>query len=398
MKRSIKNIIKNLNTYLFAIFFIAILTLLLILEEQFSFQKIEIVKDEQKIAKELFYLDTKNKASSLIELNSKSAQLQQNINKLKLIHKYNFTSIYILNNSKEYMQDLSLLSKYSTDFTHKLHEALLKDAQNNKDMKNSYYKLQAELQNIIMKHLKYDYEKYIITKYTTFFIFVIIAILTFLYRRALYRIYEDISFLFQVDKDHTNYEIYSLEADAIALRMNRKATTNQTSTAFIDQVTGINNYKGMLNSYSSKKHTKENNFTSVAVLEIDNFSKTKKPFSQEVVQAILKKVAYTISLYEEPADTIARTDYNQFTIILSRASKEQLFKDTDTIRESIAELKINIPQIGTTQITVTGGFVVKPNHSSLENAIKGAIDILKYAQSTTKNQILRATDPTTKLK
>ena len=88
----------------------------------------------------------------------------------------------------------------------------------------------------------------------------------------------------------------------------------------------------------------------------------------------MKKIAYTISLYEQPVDVIARTDYNQYTIILSRPSKEQCFKDADLIRESIADLKFNVPNVGTERITVTGGHIIKPNNTALDEAIKQAKD------------------------
>jgi len=77
--------------------------------------------------------------------------------------------------------------------------------------------------------------------------------------------------------------MYSLEADAIYMRMNRKAVVTDNPT-MIDPVTGINNHKGMLSSYSNKKNLKDSNFTSVTILEIDNFSKTKRTFSQELTQ------------------------------------------------------------------------------------------------------------------
>lgn len=175
------------------------------------------------------------------------------------------------------------------------------------------------------------------------------------------------------------------------MRMNRKNVTTDNPT-MIDPVTDINNHKGMVNSYSNKKNLKDSNFTAVTILEIDNFSKTKRAFSQEMTQSILKKLAYTISLHEQAVDVIARTDYNQFTLILSRASKEQAFKDTELIRQSIEELKFNEPNKGPVVITVSGGFVIKPNNSNLEEAMRQAKEILHYAKSMGTNRILQTRD------
>jgi diguanylate cyclase (GGDEF)-like protein len=214
---------------------------------------------------------------------------------------------------------------------------------------------------------------------------------TIWYRRRLNYIYKDIEYLYQIDKGKKSHEIFSLEADAISLRMNRKSVTTDNAS-MIDPVTGINNHKGMLNTYSTKKGLKDSNFTSVTILEIDNFSKSRRTFSQEITQAMLKKVAYTISLHELPIDVIARTDYNQFTLILSRPSKEQSFKDVELIRQSISELKFNIPNKGPTNITVSGGFVIKPNNTNLDEALKQAYEILKYAKTTGINKILQTRD------
>jgi len=196
---------------------------------------------------------------------------------------------------------------------------------------------------------------------------------------------------FKLEKNKSGYDIFSLEADAIALRMNRKSNVSDNPN-LIDPVTGINNYKGLAHSYTHKKSLKDSNFTSVTLLEIDNFSKSKRVFPQEIAQAMLKKVAYTISLHEQPVDVIARTDYNQFTIILSRPSKEQAFKEVDLIRAGISELKFNIPETGPVSITVSGGFIVKPNNTSLEEGIRQAKEILNYAKSIGKNKLLQVKD------
>jgi diguanylate cyclase (GGDEF)-like protein len=207
----------------------------------------------------------------------------------------------------------------------------------------------------------------------------------------LYAIYKDIEYLYQIDKNKNAYAIFSIEADGIALRMNRK-TVNSDNPNMLDPITGINNHKGMINAYSQKKNLRNSNFTAVTVFEIDNFSKSKRAFSQELTQAILKKVAYTISLHEQPVDVIARTDYNQFTLIFSRISKEQAFKDVDLIRESIAELKFPGLEQGGTIITLSGGFIIKPNNTNLDEAMKQAKEILAYAKKTGTNRVLRTRD------
>ncbi|MBD3796768.1 MAG: diguanylate cyclase [Campylobacterales bacterium] len=404
MKSSIKKIFKGLKTYLFFLFLMVSVLVLFVFEHDMSFQKVTNLEEQKEIVKKLSQLDKSDVELALIQFNGKSTQLHQDIDKLAMIYKYNITERYLVGNSNEYMADINQLSalvENSNNAAHTYYEDILKNKTVNEiteeeikakeELETSLQNMTHHIDQMLLKHIKYDETKFFIIQYISFTLFVIVMFFTFLYRSRLTKIYKDIEFLYQVDKDKKNYEIFSIEADAIALRMNRKVITNDNPT-MLDKVTGINNYKGMLNSYSHKKGLKDSNFTSVTVIDIDNFSKTKRPYPQDVTQSILKKVAYTISLHEQPVDVIARTDYNQYTIILSRPTKEQCYKDVELIRESIADLKFNVPGVGTEHITVTGGHVIKPNNTNLEEAIKQAKEIQNYAKTTGSNKIFQTRD------
>ncbi|WP_428739638.1 diguanylate cyclase [Sulfurimonas sp.] len=394
-----------MKTYLIFVFFVFSILMFFVFEHTMSYKKINNLENQKSIVHKLSQLDKNDIELALIQFNGKSTQLHQEIDKLMMYYKYNFSEDYILDNSNEYRADVNQLSKLTDTFNedaHVYYEDILKNKKENlketdeeieakKALDDSLSAVITHINNMLLKHIKYDEQKFSIIQDISIVAFIIVLFFTFWYRYRLNKIYKDIEFLYQVDKDKKGYEIFSIEADAIALRMNRKVITNDNPT-MLDKVTGINNYKGMLNSYSHKKGLKDSNFTSVTVINIDNFSKTHRPYPQDITQSILKKVAYTISLYEQPVDVIARTDYNQYTIILSRSTKEQCFKDVELIRESIADLKFNVPNVGTERITVTGGHVNKPNNTNLEEAIKQAKEILNYAITTGKNKIFQTRD------
>jgi len=397
MKQSIKKIFQNLNNYLFFVLFVALVGTLLVLEHSLSFDKVDNLNNQKKVISTLTKLNKSDLELALIQFNGKSTQLHQDIDKLRMMYKYAIIDKYILGNGKEYFEDLDRLSKLTDEFNLSA-KAYYVDTNNKKleiktkiQLDNALQAINQHIDTMLLKNISYSEAKFKLTKDAVIVIFVLILLATFWYRKMINSIYKDISFLQQADKNRKTYNIFSQEVDAISLRMNRKNIVNDNPD-MLDQVTDINNYKGMLNSYSQKKNLKDSNFTSVTVLEIDNFSKSNRTFPQDVVQSILKKVAYTISLHEQPVDVIGRTDYNQFTIILSRASKEQSFKDVELIRESINELKFHIPNHGSTKITVSGGFIVKPNNTSLDEAMKQSKEILKYAQSTGANRILQTRD------
>jgi len=97
-------------------------------------------------------------------------------------------------------------------------------------------------------------------------------------------------------------------------------------------------------------------------------------------------------LHEKSTDIIARTDYNQFTLLFSRKSQEQLFKDIDLVRQSISEIKLISPDKETISLTVSGGFIIKTNNSSLEDSIRKAKELLKQARELGVNKILQTKD------
>jgi len=390
MKSSIKNIFKNLTNYLFFLFFISFLALLIILEQQLSFYKIETLTNDKTIIKKVIESHETDKDLALIQLNAQNVKLLQSVEKLKFLYKYNIFEKLILQNTTEYMQALKKLTILIQNFNRLTHKYYTKNTRE-KEHLHAFKALNEQLNKMIFQAMQYNHEKFELIKYVVAIAFFLIFLATFWYRKVLKSIYADINYLFQVNKTNSDYTIYSMEADAIALRMNRKNQL-QENPNFIDAVTALNNYKGLLNAYSHKKSIKNSNYTSVTILEIDNFSKSKHIFSQEIVEAMLKKVAYTISLHEQPADITARSDYNQFTLIFSRATKEQAFKEIDLIRESIAELKFHIPNKGAIQITVSGGFLIKPSNSSIEEALKQTNRILEYAKSIGKNKILQMRD------
>ncbi|MFT7860425.1 MAG: diguanylate cyclase [Sulfurimonas sp.] len=404
MKSSIKKIFKSLKTYLFFLFLMVTVLILFVFEHDLSIQKINNLEEQKEIVTKLTQLDKSDINLALIQFNGKSTQLHQEIDKLMVIYKYNVTEQYLLSNREEYMADLNKLSQLIDGFNaaaNRYYNDILKnktlskptdeEIEAEKALNSSLSTVLNHINSMMLKHINYDKRKFTVIENISIALFVIVAFFTLLYRRRLTQIYKDIEYLYQIDKDKKGYEIFSLEADAIALRMNRKSVGTD-NPAMLDKVTGINNYKGMLNAYSHKKGLKDSNFTSVTVLDIDNFSKTNRPYPQDITQSILKKIAYTISLYEQPVDVIARTDYNQYTIILSRTTKEQCYKDVELIRESIADLKFNIPDVGTQRVTVTGGHVVKPTNTSIEEAIKQAKEIQNYAKSTGTNKIFQTRD------
>jgi len=399
MKHSIKKIFQNLNIYMLIVLFISFIALALTLEHKLSVNKVKNLNTQKNIILSLTQLDKEDIDLALVIFQGNSAQLNRDIDKLRNSYKYNVTGKYLLENATAYDQDLKKLRDLVNIFNKSAYENLqtrtlkkdkaAKEKIAKENLQKSLYAVNAHIDEMIIEDMKYNEALFMLFEKFILFSFAFVLMGTLWYRKRINDIYKDIEFLSSTEKNYAVYQIFSIEGDAISQRMKRKVVTTD-NPAFIDQITGINNQKGMINAYGDKKGMKEENFTSVTVIEIDNFSKSNRAYDQELTHSILKKIAFTISLHEQATDVIARTDYNQFTIVFSRASKEQSYKDVDIIRQSISELKFKTPK--GENVTVSGGYVIKPGHSSLDEAIKNAKDILNYTKSVTRNKIYQTKD------
>ncbi len=395
MKHSIKKIFDNLITLLIISTLASGFVALVLFGQNSSYSKIDNLVHQKAIISTLTKLQKEDLELALIQFNGKSTQLHHETGKLRSIYKYDYLGQYLLDNSEEYFSDLDVLSALTTSFNEKAN-LYYKKEKKDEDIRKSnlqaaYYTLINQIDKILLKEMSYNQEKFNLFEKASMLTFIIILFTTFWYRKKLHQIQKDLLFLYSVEQNKKDYVIFSEEVDAISLRMKRKPTTSN-NPSMIDPVTEINNNKGLMHSYSEKKGMKESNFTAVTIFEVDNFSKANRAFPQDFTQAILKKIAFTMTLHEQATDVIARTDYNQFTLVFSRATKEQLFKDIDIIRQSISEIKFKNTDKDSVQITVTGGMAIKTNHISLEEAIRQAKEVLEYAKSTGYNKISQLSD------
>jgi len=83
MKQSIKKIFMSLNTYLFFVLMVAFIFMMLTLEQQLSFEKVNNLTKQKEIIASLTTLKKDDIELALIQFNGKSTQLHQEIDKLK---------------------------------------------------------------------------------------------------------------------------------------------------------------------------------------------------------------------------------------------------------------------------------------------------------------------------
>jgi diguanylate cyclase (GGDEF)-like protein len=394
MKFSILDIFKKIKFYLTVTTLLLVFLSLIEFNRSISYERIQQLEAQKVIVNKVYDLGRNDLDFSIINAQGLGTQLKTNITLMNDLTTNDFLG-KLLGLNHEYKGQTEKLSNLEDNFNLKADAYYQKKNENIAQRLNEFSVAKAELLNqlneMIVSNINDEHQKLSFTKW---FVYVSL-LLTFAgalwYSRKLTLIYDDIKSLFAIGHERTSESILTKEVDAIKMRMIRKPTLSQNQS-MIDPVTGIKNYKGMIQSYSEKKGMKDDNFTIVCVFEVDNFKEYEKNLSKEYTQSVLKKISFIISLYEQPTDVIARIEYDQFAVILSRETKKKAFSDCEAMRQSIEETQFNNPQGGTIPFTISGGFTIKQNNKSLENAISDAKELLQTAKEKGKNRIAQISD------
>ena len=395
MQQSILKIFKNMNIQNIIIFLLSLFILLFFIEKNISNNNIQAFNSYERILHEYLEKSKDKNSLKILDYNAKMATIYNEIDAITQMSKYYYLSSAFLKDFKNHNLQLLKLKQSIQKYDSLLREHF--DSSDKKKVKQrvleiekAFYEVNKNINIYVTDALYLNNERFTIYSKAFYLLFFLTLLNVLWYKKNFDLIYKDIMILKDLDSSKDS-QINTIEIDSIALRMKRKSSASD-DPSMLDPVTNIYNDKGMIQAYSEKKKSKNNSFSSVTVLEIDNFSKNNRPFTQELTQDILKKVAYSLSLHKQAGDIIARTDYNQFTLIYARSNKAELFKDTDLLRQSISEIKFLNQNQEKIQVTVSGGFVEKSTNNAIEESIKRAKELLQHAQKHGNNKIIQIKD------
>ncbi len=395
MKLSLAKILKNLQSVLLLNTLLVVIVALFVYEQNFSYKKIENLDEQKSILKALRTISKSDDPEvAKIQFDGKTSLLLVKINQLQRLYKYDLLGKYFIYSPTEYMQDFNELGNLIKELD-RLAKRYFEDKKDStgKKLEELLLKTDKKIDELYIKIVHNNKHKNFILAQLVTILLLLSIFTTFWYRKRLKTIFEDIFLLSSIHHANKNHEANTQEADAILHRL-RKKNADTVDQSLLDPVTDTLNYKGLRTVYAQKKNMKETYFTSVTVLEIDNFSKTDREYPLELTQTILKKVAFTLSLFEQTTDIVARTDYNQFTIVIARATKEQCFKEVERIKESINELKFKLPNGKYANISISVGFAIKQSNKPLDDVIAFAKQLLKVAKEKGGNMIAQKSDLT----
>jgi diguanylate cyclase (GGDEF)-like protein len=358
MNQSIRKIFDHIQLLLIVAVFLSGVILFISLNNNNNFLKLKNLQNQKEIINKVLKLDAKNKNLLNTKLEKLTQQLDIKTEELFDLYRYNFIEYILVMNSLEYTNDLKKLKELIKNLTDASIEYYNLDPKNKEKLQKSASSIYAHINSIIFKNIDYNDNKNTLYKLIAWFIFFITLATALWFKRSIKLIYED-------DK---SLAIFGLDEDSAILKSIQKQPDSNENLPKIDIATGLNNHRGMVSSFKAKRALEETDFTSITILDIDNFSKPEHKYSKQTVQIILKEVASTLSLYMKDTDIVARTDDNQFTIILFRSSESKSIDDIKTIFQSICEIEIS--KNGLSNITLSAGFMLKHKSLKLDEILK----------------------------
>lgn len=239
-----------------------------------------------------------------------------------------------------------------------------------------------------------DYQIHVINesiataKMTAILVFFAGLFVFLFYRYRLNEIYRDIHKACSIDTDGIPKVVSTQEVDFILKRLLRKSSLHSRNPNLIHNLSGLNNEKGLISSFNSKKSGKAGNNVFLALFEIDHYTSLINTYSAEDMENIFKKIAGTLSIYEQPQDVIAHIEDDRFIFLMSRSSKQHALQEAEQIVQSVGESSFNTAQ-ASIAITLSGAFMLKPPAKSIDEAIKDATILIEKAKESGGNRIVQ---------
>ena len=403
MQVSISKVFGTIKTLYTVMFLLTALLCLTIVSEFVSFSKLHNLQNEKEIATTVYNLGREDLDLASIQFRGKNTLLRHESNALSGLYEYDYINKF----SKEgnYHNELNKLKTAIELFNTAAGEWYAQEALDTDELRKrkaefqkSYEMLVRQINAMITQNSLFEERRFLLQLGLSGALLLMLLYSMLTVPRRLNLIEKDLKVLGSSDYDE-NYPFATHEAESISKSAGRTAKTPATTNpAYLDTVSGINNYKGFLHEANSKKAQKLGNYTAVCIFAVDRLNELEVRYPQEFSEAVIKKVSFMLSLYRQHNDVIGRLDHNQFAIYLTRQDKTSAINDCELIRKSVEETPFKSSDGQTVKITLSGGFVQKMSTDSLEEIITKANKVLSMSIHHGGNRIAQLRDKSTALK
>jgi diguanylate cyclase (GGDEF)-like protein len=393
MNLSIKKIFTSVTTLMALFILILAFASLVMLGEHNSQKQILLLQKHRAEINQIRAIDVKDETLAMIELQNTAAKLTFNLEDYAKTFDA-FEPLKFISSSDSNRENFEtfkeLTHKFITDAKTYIKKSDSKKIK--REFDKSYYRLTDTVVDMLSRRISAEHKQFVIREIIIFSAVVIGLLFLLIMHKQLNTALRDIQSLYGVTSKDDPYEIKTMEVQAIAKKFKKDSHNISDNPLLIDQVTKIKNYKGMLHAYNTTKGLKEHSAPAVCLFEIDHYKIIKSRYSAEFIALMRKKIAFMITLYEQPIDIVATVDESKFVFILARNSKKEAFVECEKIRESIADTFFKIPNGEKITITVSGGFIIKPSNKSIDASIQHAQELLKNAQQKGTNTIAQISE------
>ncbi|MEA1920849.1 MAG: diguanylate cyclase [Campylobacterota bacterium] len=393
MKLSIKKIFTTVTTLLtLFILFLAFIALVM-LGEHNSQEQISLLQKHRTDIQNIKAIQTEDDTLSNIEFQHLSAELSHNLKKYQETLNA-FEPLSFLSSRDDDRQNFDIFKNMTHQFiaNTKLYIQDKSVFETTDQFETDYTMLRSMVFDMLSQRINAEHQQFVIREFIIFASVLIGVLFLLMIHKQFSIVLRDIESLYGVTSKENPYEIKTIEVEAISAKFRKDSLSTTSNPAHMDPLTNIKNYKGLIHAYNTTKGIREHNALAICIFEIDNYNLLKRKFDNDFIELIRKKIAFMITLYEQPIDIIASLDESKFVLLLGRASKDESLQECEKIRESIADTFFKVPQGEKVFITVSGGFIIKPSTKSIDASITHTKDILKKAQEKGTNKIAQLRD------
>lgn len=386
MKLSIRQIFFNLKLALaFLGLGVTFLSIELITISEYS-NRLSALKNQHLLIKKIMTTDLSDSAMATITINSDLAELQLFT---KLSNQNVKLDLFIRTQGEQ-----ESLGHMLTSSSGIFQEAALFWAESMGNSRRSMYDRMETAKNLYIVDIDrmIDYQIQLIidavsmAKTTVLILFIFGILVFFFYQWRLKQIYHDIKHACAIDSTGEKSEATTEELDFIVRKLSRKMPTSNTNPILLNPQSGLNNEKGMIAVYNTKRNSKIVGTLFLTLFEIDKYHELSSKLSKEELNDITRKLGEILSMYEQPFDVIGHLENNTFAFLMARSTKDTALGDAEKIISSVAESVFPI-STGAIKITLSGGFLLKVPSKTLEEALGDAAKISVKAKDTGGNRI-----------
>jgi diguanylate cyclase (GGDEF)-like protein len=390
---SIRTLFSSITNILAVFILLLTFIALVMFGEHNSQTQISILQKHRSEIKSISNIQAEDSALGMIEFQSIGVELTHN---LTVYHETfdAFDPLVFLSSSDSDIENFEIFRNMTLEYLASA-TTYIKDqsSQENKKLYDeSYTMLSNMIVDMLSERITAEHKQFLIREITIYASIIFGLIFLFLIHKKLQIVLYDIESLYGISSKNTVYKVQTTEVESILLKFNKSSSSDVDNPAYLDSLTKLKNFQGLIHVFNTSKILQKHNAITICMFEIDNYAILKRKYDKEFIDSVHKKIAFILSLHEQPSDIIAHFEESKFILVLGRDSKTEALKECEKMRQSIAETFFKVPKGAKITITLSGGFIMKPANKTINASIEHTRDILKKAQEKGTNHIAQLRD------